>query len=41
MSDIENQIEYAKFVLADTARQLAHAAVIYGAALTVWWTWVG
>jgi len=33
-------IECAKFILADTAQQLAHAASIYAVALTAYWTLV-
>jgi hypothetical protein len=33
--------EYAKFVLKDSAVQLAHAAGIYAVALTAYWTLVG
>jgi hypothetical protein len=41
MTETENEIAYAKWVLADSARQLAHAAVIYGVALSAYWTFVG
>jgi hypothetical protein len=30
-------IEYAKFILADTAQHLVHAAGIYAVALTAYW----
>lgn len=33
--------EYAKFVLKDSAAQLAHALGIYAVALTAYWTLVG
>jgi hypothetical protein len=33
--------EYAKFVLKDCARQLAHAVGIYAVALVAYWTLVG
>ena len=41
MTQTENEIAYAKWVLADSARQLAHAAAIYAVALTAYWTFVG
>jgi hypothetical protein len=34
-------IEYAKFILADTAHRLAHAAGIYAVALAAYWLLVG
>jgi hypothetical protein len=34
-------IEYAKFILTDTAQHLAHAAGIYAVALTAYWLLVG
>jgi hypothetical protein len=37
MTEIENEVEYAKFVLADTARTLAEAAGIYAVALAAYW----
>jgi hypothetical protein len=36
-----NEIEYVKFVLADTTRTLAQAAGIYAVALTAYWTLIG
>jgi len=33
--------EYAKFVLKDSAVQLAHAVGIYAVALTAYWSLVG
>jgi hypothetical protein len=30
-------LEYAKFILVDTAQHLAHAAGIYAVALTAYW----
>ena len=40
MTQTANEIAYAKWVLADSARQLAHAAAIYAVALTAYWTFV-
>lgn len=36
-----NADEYAKFVLKDSAAQLAHAVAIYAVALIAYWTPVG
>jgi hypothetical protein len=40
MTQTANEIAYAKWVLADSARQLAHAAAIYAVALTAYWALV-
>jgi hypothetical protein len=36
-----NDIEYAKFIVTDTVKQLTRAFAIYGVALTAYWTFVG
>jgi hypothetical protein len=41
MTQTANEIAYAKWVLADTVRQLSHAAAIYAVALAAYWTFVG
>ena len=35
------EVEYAKFVLRDTAEKLAQAVGIYAVSLTAYWTLVG
>jgi hypothetical protein len=36
-----NEIEYAKFIVTDTVKQLSQALAIYAVALTAYWTFVG
>lgn len=36
-----NDIEYAKFMIEDSATHLLHAAAVYAAPLILYWTLIG